>query len=327
MRPLFLLPLASLLLLAATGTARADAPPPAAATPSAPDVVTLRDGSLFRGTIAELVTGDHVDLVLLSGSTRRFAMREVAYAGPAASMPSTPPPPPTSAPPTPDPGAAPPPPPGAPPPPPADAPFGSVRIEADEPGVTFQLRTGEESIQTVGWSGGRVRSTIGTALLYRPICTAPCQTTVPMGYQHIGLSRGDASVVEPDQPVNITGPGTLHGEIHSRQGARVAGWLLFFGSAGGGAALIVASLRTENVCTSDGFGGGSNCIAEKTIDGGLMGAGIATMLVGGLVGLGLTRISDHAEISFVPLAPASLGGRREGAAPLDPRGFQISARF
>jgi hypothetical protein len=57
----------------------------AASAPGAlADVVKLKDGSLFRGTITALVAGDHVDLLLLSGETRQFTMSEVAYAGPAA---------------------------------------------------------------------------------------------------------------------------------------------------------------------------------------------------------------------------------------------------
>jgi hypothetical protein len=39
-----------------------------------PDVVKLKDGSLYRGTIVELVAGDHVDLRLPSGETKHWPM-------------------------------------------------------------------------------------------------------------------------------------------------------------------------------------------------------------------------------------------------------------
>jgi hypothetical protein len=54
------------------------------ATP-AQDIVQLKDGSFFRGTIMALVAGDHVELLLPSGETRRFSMADVETAGPASS--------------------------------------------------------------------------------------------------------------------------------------------------------------------------------------------------------------------------------------------------
>ena len=62
---------------------------PAPATPSTPlDVVVLQDGSMFRGTISELVANDHVVIILVSGESKRFASSAVRYAGPASGAPA-----------------------------------------------------------------------------------------------------------------------------------------------------------------------------------------------------------------------------------------------
>jgi hypothetical protein len=91
---------------------------PSAGTPGAPvpaqsvslsDVVVLKDGSLFRGTITELVAGERVTILLPSRETKTFSTSRVAYAGPAADMPSALWRPPASheAPPSPEPPLAP----------------------------------------------------------------------------------------------------------------------------------------------------------------------------------------------------------------------------
>src|SRR3954471_22558833 len=50
---------------------------------AAPDVVRLKNGGMLRGTISELVPGGDVVLITATGEERRFAMRDVDYAGPA----------------------------------------------------------------------------------------------------------------------------------------------------------------------------------------------------------------------------------------------------
>jgi hypothetical protein len=74
-------------VLSTSQRARAQDDDHAPATP--PDVVRLKDGSFFRGTILELVADDHVVLRLSSGETKRFAMDDVKYAGSAADEPKT----------------------------------------------------------------------------------------------------------------------------------------------------------------------------------------------------------------------------------------------
>jgi hypothetical protein len=52
----------------------------------APDVVLLKNGDLFRGTIAQRLQS-HTMIVLVTGETKRFEASEVRYAGPAEQLP------------------------------------------------------------------------------------------------------------------------------------------------------------------------------------------------------------------------------------------------
>lgn len=54
-----------------------------AGSAGASDVVRLKNGSLLRGTISEMLAGESVTIVTVTGKTREFAMSEVEYAGPA----------------------------------------------------------------------------------------------------------------------------------------------------------------------------------------------------------------------------------------------------
>ena len=70
---------------------------PAAAQPKAPvqsqrgseDAVLLKDGTLFRGTIMELIPGRTVRIVLATGETRVIPMDSVNYAGPGSALSAT----------------------------------------------------------------------------------------------------------------------------------------------------------------------------------------------------------------------------------------------
>jgi len=199
---------ASLALLTLSSAAGAQQAPP--------DVVKLRDGSMYRGTISELVANDHVDLMTANGQTRRFAMKDVAFAGSAtAPEPSAPPPPPP------------------PPPPPGEgsmitvnAQRAEMRFEANEPDVQFQLRTGQSEMAGVGWGWRSTYSFAAQTSSYTTICTAPCSGSLPTGTHRIGLSHNGRTVIEPEDPTVITGSGTLRGTYTSHTGLRVAGLLV-----------------------------------------------------------------------------------------------------
>jgi len=67
-------------------TAAPGAPVSEQAPVSAPDVVLLKNGDLFRGTIAEKLQ-THTTIVLLTGETRRIPAADIRYAGPADQLP------------------------------------------------------------------------------------------------------------------------------------------------------------------------------------------------------------------------------------------------
>jgi hypothetical protein len=289
-------------------------------------VVKLKDGSMYRGTIVELVAGDHVDIALPSGQTRRFAMSEVAYAGSASTHEDTP-------------GAATSPP--APPPPPtapaegsttgARAPKADLHLDANEPDVQFLVRVGQGEASGFGyaWGGGGFVSFVGHSREYAVICTAPCDGELPNGTHRLALSLHGGKAIEADDPVELQGPATLHGTYESRAGTRVVGWVIFGVSLAAGTVIAITSLRSTQNCDSTGF-----CFTDKTIDGTQLALGTGLMLVGGIVGaiLGVTR--DSATIEVVPQAPRAVlwpargrEGAWGGAAWADGSGVAVRVRF
>jgi hypothetical protein len=268
---------------------------------NAPDLVKLKDGSMYRGTIAELVANDHVVIVLANGETRRFEMKDVTFAGPPPSEPA--------------PLPAPPPPP-PPPPPVAGAAAAALSnggsradlsLEANEEGVTYQLKVGQSDFAGVGFAGNRAVYLTGQASEYSTICVAPCKSSLPLGAHYIGLSQGDGRVVQPSEPVTISGPGKLDGTYTSNLGIRITGAVIALGSVGVGLAVMMSGYRSQEDCTADGI-----CI--KTNDNSVMGAGVGIMLAGGLVGTILLFIRDTAEITFTPAASSPVAKAREGVA-------------
>jgi hypothetical protein len=291
-----------------------------------PDLVKLKDGSMFRGTISELVTNDHVDIVLASGQTRRIPMKDVQYAGPAnaatpAAAPPAPPPPPP-----PPPGAG-----GAMPLVTVNGPRAELRLESPDPNTTFHIKTGQADVEGGGMTwGGRAFSYSAQANAYTIICTAPCTAGLPVGTHELGLSQG-GRIAQSDEPTTITGPGTLQGTYVSKAGTRVVGWIVVLGSVVGGTLLMLDSIKRTNVCDATGF-----CYEDSTIDGTEFGVGVGVALVGGIVGAVLAAQKDKAEITFIPGTPAATslaaGGRREAMylappAAYDARGATLQVRF
>jgi len=68
-----------------TATTPADAAtvPVAPASPVAPDVVQLKEGTIYKGTISQQVPGAYVEIVVVGGEILRLPMAAVRYAGPA----------------------------------------------------------------------------------------------------------------------------------------------------------------------------------------------------------------------------------------------------
>jgi hypothetical protein len=200
----------------------APAPAPSSAPP--PDVVFLKDGSMFRGTIAELVRDDHVVIVTIIGDARRFPMAEVKYAGlveaaqapsecRAASQESRPVPI--------EPGAA--------------------------PSVPVRFDTGGNGIASLHVWTYNPRSTTSRSPFQadQAICMAPCETTLPAGTYRFGVSGGPNLVEHVPQLFEVSGPMSLVGTYHDRRAIRISGWVLLGISAVVGTTLAVVGTTNQ----------------------------------------------------------------------------------
>jgi hypothetical protein len=300
-------------------SAQAQEAPGAAAPGALADVVKLKDGSLFRGTITALVAGDHVDLLLPSGQTRQFAMSDVAYAGPAPSAAPAAPAPVTSSPPV----------------EPAYTVTGrkvAVHVEADEPGMQLLVKAGQGVVSGGGYSfggGGFVYG--GRVTDYAVLCSAPCDLGMPAGTHHLALSRGSGGVLAVDPPVEIEQASTLKAHIESRRGIRVAGLLILLSGVVGGLVLIGTSTSNQTTCDPS-FG----CSTTPEIDSTRFGAGLAVLTVGTIAGIVMLVTHDKASIEVVPSAAARLPllpghtGDRAFATPASPDsapGMTLRVRF
>ena len=171
----------------------ASAPAPAPSGPitvSAPDVVRLKNGGILRGTISELVPGEFVSIVLITGEARKVPYADVQFAGsaneaasavPVARTPEAVRPP--------DAGiaaAA-----GAAPNTSSKAresqPFAVVHAEeslvsvtSKQQGMTLFRRAGSAEIN------GRYGATVSG---YDEVCTAPCSVSMPAGTHTFGVAK------------------------------------------------------------------------------------------------------------------------------------------
>jgi hypothetical protein len=280
------------------------------------DVVKLKDGSIYRGTIVELVPGDHVDIVLPSGQTRRFPMSDVAYAG--AATPHEDVPAAAASPPAPAPSAA-----GE------HAPKAELHLEANERDVQFLVRVGQGEASGFGyvWGGGGFVSFVGHSRQYALICTAPCDGELPNGIHRLALSLRGGKAIEAEDPVELEGPATLRGTYECRAGTRAVGWVLFGLSLAAGTLIAATSVRTTYTCDVDGF-----CSTDKRIVGAQLGAGVGIMLAGGIAGAIVGVTKDKAIIEVVPQAPRAWlwpATGREGAwlAPASSAGSGLALRY
>lgn len=286
------------------------APSPAPATPSngtaasAPDVVRLKNGGLLRGTISELVVGESVTIVTVTGKTREFPMAEVEFAGPADKAPSAAPA--TSTPPaTPTAASA----------MPARA-SGEVKpyvvregqearlhLTSTPEGLTFHRQTG--SAMAIGRGGSAY------AEGYERLCTAPCDITVPAGTEVIALSQGN----EPPrvaEPVSFpAGESRLVGSFESRAGVRAAGWIILASSVVVGGVMLYSSIDSEQVCGED-YGFGRSCYNETKISLPLMLGGMLIPAVGIPIGIVMGVRRDVAKVEVAtrraPAEPAPVAG-------------------
>jgi hypothetical protein len=295
--------------------AGADATAGAAADP---DVVRLKNGGMLRGKISELIPGDTVTIVTVTGKTREIKMSEVDYAGPAAKDPQ---------------GTA------------AEKPVAEkanektaaeddsedvaasnkegkpqsyvtvhgkearLHVVSTEPGITLH-RQASAAFAT----GGGV-SAFATG--YERMCTAPCDVSLPAGTETLALSRGDKPPISAEPVTLPPGNSEVRASFESRSGLRVAGWLLLLGSSIGGLALVFTSASTKQDCST----GPSYCHETSDLNAGQMIAGVALASVGAGVGVALAVLPDKPVIEVASSGP-------NFSRPLSvPRGVTVSGRF
>jgi len=194
-----------------------------------PDIVRLKDGGMLRGTIVELVPGNTVEIALPNGASRTIPMNTVDWAGRADDDPGpgarNTQPPRDTAPPKPE-TAMPPPVPLLPPsvatPPAAQGSSNTatlrLRAEDGQEGLTFHLKTDLTTVHI----GGRP----GMGIVYKRLCTAPCEVKLEPGSYRFGLSLDENSVVDADSVANVSGRSTLVGRYTSYKAALISGVVL-----------------------------------------------------------------------------------------------------
>ncbi len=301
--------LASVLATAVMSESGARAQEPSASQPVVqpspealpPDIVKLKNGSLYRGAIMELVAGDHVDVRLPSGETKRFPMGDVDYAGPASGAPGTTPAPSgLPAPPAPTPARSTPSPLVT-----IEGKAARVHFEAKTSETDFHIRTQDVELEGGGFGWGMRGGLYGFASSseghgYARICVAPCDATLPVGKYRLALSQEGKKPVEADGAVEIPGPSTVYGTYVSNRATRTAGWVILGVSVAAGLGLMIAGAAHQD-CQPVGSGFGSSTSAcTSDPDTGLVAAGSVVTIVGALLSLAFTLQHDRAEITVEP---------------------------
>ena len=315
------------------GVARAEGPTPSAAGPepasaaasngkapdstaSDADVIRLKNGGLVRGKISELIPGESVTIVTITGKTREFAMSEVDYAGPvdgdsqhaSAAAPS---------------GQA------APKAPGSEAgedkikPYVTVhaaearlKLVSDESGITFHRQAASASSSAVAYGSGGTAFALGESTSYERICTAPCEAAMPAGSERFALSRDGKPPIAADAVTLPAGDSELHGRLESRTGLRVALVALGVASAIGGTALALTADGKERECNEFG-----ECYDRSTLNLPQFIGGIALGTAGAGLMLAIVLIHDKAVIEVRPQNAAA-----ERHSPLA-RGIALSGHF
>jgi hypothetical protein len=282
-------------------TAAADVPP---------DVIRLKDGAVYRGTILEYLPGDYLVMQTASGETKRFALADVVSMSAGTTTGSV------------DLSAA--------------QPLATVRAQATplhfvapSPGTDLFIRTSESTVGGIAW--GQAPSVYsGTVRMYEHICAAPCDATLPAGQHRLALAYRGGDPVEADGAVTLSGPATVTGTYLDRRGVRTAGWVVLGATLGAGALTLIASatVTTKESCPPEV----SPCSAQSAPNVAVLTAGIAVMAVGTLVGMILVSQGDGAVVEVTP-ATQGLGPlthRREAdvrVGPFELAGPGLTARF
>jgi hypothetical protein len=165
-----------------------------------------------------------------------------------------------------------------------------VHVTSDQEDVELLVPTTQGRLTSSGfqWGGGSL-AYYGEPRGYAIVCSAPCNARLPKGTWRLALSPDGHSVVEPDQPVTLTGPSKLETHYESNRAMRVFGWVLFGASLAIGSTVAILSISVDG----------------KPVDGTELGVGVGVGLGGGILGLVLTRAQDSASIQVVPQSSAT----------------------
>jgi hypothetical protein len=299
-------------------------PPPATTSPASsavaatsarvPDVVKLKNGSMFRGVILELVANDHVELRLATGAVKRFPMSAVSFAGASDDVEPAPPAP------------LPTPPPPAPPHHEAAAPSSpQVQFDSDTPDTTVYMKDGESIGSGIVSTGRGVGTVTLRSKSYSRICGVPCDSTLESGTYQLAVAKGNGAPVEAEESVTIEGPSNVTAKYTDNSTTRTVGGVVI------GTALVVGTVMGVEAFGSQQHCEAGVCASIGTLNGGLLGGGVAVAAIGSLVGLVLVLHRDDVTFSVTPwngsTAFAPTAGVVRERARATPEGLALHVQF
>ncbi|MFT3771702.1 MAG: hypothetical protein QM820_40335 [Minicystis sp.] len=163
---------------------------------------------------------------------------------------------------------------------------------------------------------------------YRDCAPRPARCGSKNGSYRFGLSLDGNNPVKADEPVLIQGPRTITGEYDSNRGVRIGGIVVLTVGAIGGLALALASIKAGPCEVVDPSFPEAGCVHKPSFA--MMGAGMALVGVGSIVGLIMMLQRDHAHISVSAGPSASVltrGHAREAWSADQLKGLTVKAVF
>lgn len=208
-----------------------------------PDVVQLRDGRLYRGTLAPPDTPGVVVIVLPDGAHKRFALQQVVLAGPARDTEAR-----------------------------GDTPASASRGPADRDSIRFRFVAHEGKPMTL-----YTRTFTTGALIqprFQPLCSAPCEASLPKSSTHqLAVSAYGAMAQPIPGGVPLYDGATLKGVHTSNTTTRVVLGLLGVGMGVAGAAWLMSLDDAPVHAQVGGLMGG------MALTGGGLGLGLAGLIL------------------------------------------------
>jgi hypothetical protein len=260
-----------------TSGAHAEQPSDLAASTTvdkAPDIVRLKNGGMVRGTISEVVPNESVVIVTLTGESRTFAMKDVAYAGPrrddARPVAAEPPAKPAATQPAKTQAA--------------EDETVAVRFEATGPVRDLTLHVRASMSEGIVFNAFTM--SVGTldSETYRQVCSSPCEVKMRPDRYKFALSDKSGHPIVVETPVVVKDSTTLYGRFESRQGVRTAGWIVAGVSILGG--LAIALIPPSNSSSSR---------QDYTVSPAIIGLGVGA--AGTLFGILLGMVGDDAYVT------------------------------